>query len=154
MLIDAVRLASIALAVHIAAVAVAFAPLFAFPVLVAAVRRSDPNKLAAVYRVQDAVARRVITPALPAVLIAGLYLAADQHVFGKAWVIIPMVVIVVLMALHRLVLLEGYRRLASRDGSAGPSGESRLARRVEQVQLLSAALVVFTIIVMSAKPVV
>lgn len=120
MLTPAVSLASIALAIHIAAVVVAFAPLFAFPVLVAAVRRSDPSALAAVYRVQNAVARGLITPALPAMLVAGLYLAADEHAFGKAWVIVPMVVIVVLMALHRLVLLEGYRRLGSGDQDAGP----------------------------------
>lgn len=154
MLTPAVSLASIALAIHIAAVVAAFAPLFAFPVLVAAVRRSDPKALAAVYRVQNAVARRVITPALPAMLIAGLYLAADEHAFGKAWVIVPMVVIVVLMALHRLVLLEGYRRLSSGDRDADPgAGATHLARRVTRVQLLSAALVVLTIIVMAAKPV-
>lgn len=86
-------------------------------------------------------------------LIAGLYLAADEHAFGKAWVIIPMVVIVVLMALHRLVLLEGYQRLGSGDHNAGPGGGATdLARRVTRVQLLSAALVAFTIIVMAAKP--
>lgn len=86
-------------------------------------------------------------------LIAGLYLAADEHAFGKAWVIIPMVVIVVLMALHRLVLLEGYQRLGSGDHNVGPGGGATdLARRVTRVQLLSAALVAFTIIVMAAKP--
>lgn len=85
----AVSLASIALIIHIAAVVAAFAPLFAFPVLVAAVCRWDPNALAAVYRAQNAVARGLITPALPATLIAGLYLAADEHAFGKAWVIAP-----------------------------------------------------------------
>jgi uncharacterized membrane protein len=117
------------------------------------VRRSDPPALAAVYRVQNAVARRVITPALPAMLIAGLYLAADEHAFGKAWVLVPMVVIVVLMALHRLVLLEGYRRLESAEQGVGPGDSvSHLARRITRVQLLSAALVVLAIIVMAAKP--
>jgi uncharacterized membrane protein len=150
----AVSLVSIALAIHIAAVVVAFGPLFAYPILIATVRRSDPAALPAVYRAQHVVARRVMTPALPITLVAGLYLAAEAHALGKAWVVVPMVVIVVLMALHRLVLIGGYERLADRAGPSEPaSGANDLVRRVSWAELLSAALVVLTIFVMAAKPV-
>ena len=71
---------------------------------------------------------------------------------GKAWVVVPMATIVVLMALHRLVLLDGYQRLADGATPAGASGGNDLARRVSWAQLLSAALVVLTIFVMAAKP--
>jgi hypothetical protein len=154
MVISAVSVVSIALAIHIAAVVVAFGPLFAYPVLTATVRRSDPAALAAVYRAQHVVAQRVVTPALPVTLVAGLYLAADEHVLGKPWVVVPMVMIVALMALHRLVLIGGYKRLAGRAGqSEATSGAANdLARRVSWAELLSAAIVVFTIFVMAVKP--
>lgn len=151
MVIQAVSLTSIALAVHVAAVVVAFGPLFAYPALLAAVSRADPSALPAVYRAQDIVARRVITPALPLTLLAGLYLAAEEHAFGQAWVVVPMVVLVVLMVLHRFVLIRGYRLLA--DLGPQSSGASRAtAARVNHAQLLAAGLVVFTIFVMAAKP--
>jgi len=151
----AVSLTSIALAVHVAAVVVAFGPLFAYPVLLAAVRRADPSALPAVYRAQHAVARTVITPALPLTLIAGMYLAAEEHAFGRAWVVVPMVALVVLMALHRFVLIRGYRRLAdlgSQDVAAAEGKRGGVAARVDHAQLLAAGLVVFTIYVMAAKP--
>jgi uncharacterized membrane protein len=153
MVIPAVSLVSIALAIHIAAVVVAFGPLFAYPVLVATVRRTDPAALPAVYRAQHVVARRVITPALPITLIAGLYLAGKEHALGNGWVVVPMITIVMLMALHRLVLIGGYKRLADSAGQPDvASNDNVLARRVTSAQLVSAALVVFTIFVMAAKP--
>jgi hypothetical protein len=154
MLTPAVSLLSIAVAVHVAAVVVAFEPLFAYPALTHAARRSDPTALAAVYRARHVVARNVTTPALPTTLIAGLYLAAEEHVLARLWVVVPLVALVVLMALHRLVLLDGYRRLADSAGASdGRSGPSDLARRVSSAERVSAALVLFTIFVMSAKPV-
>jgi hypothetical protein len=145
---------SLALAVHIAAVVVAFGPLFVYPLLTESVRRADPTALPALYRAQHLVAQRIITPALPLTLIAGVYLAAKEDVFGKAWVVAPMVVILVLMALHRFVLIRGYQRLA--DGTEPPrpaGGGPGLAARVNQAQLLAAVLVLFAIYVMAAKPV-
>jgi hypothetical protein len=145
---------SLALAVHIAAVVVAFGPLFVYPLLTESVRRADPTALPALYRAQHLVAQRIITPALPLTLIAGVYLAAKEDVFGKAWVVAPMVVILVLMALHRFVLIRGYQRLA--DGTEPPrpaGGGPGLAARVTQAQLLAAVLVLFAIYVMAAKPV-
>jgi uncharacterized membrane protein len=143
---------SLALAVHIAAVVVAFGPLFAYPLLTASVRRADPTALPALYRAQHLVAQRIVPPALPSTLIAGLYLAAEEDAFGKAWVVAPMVVIVVLMALHRFVLIRGYQRLAQRTGQPEAAGGRDLASRVNRAQLLAAALVVFTIWVMAVKP--
>ncbi|HET9103711.1 MAG TPA: DUF2269 family protein [Solirubrobacteraceae bacterium] len=153
MLIAAVSLTSVALAVHVAAVVVAFGPLFAYPALLAAVRRADPSALPAVYRAQHLVARRLITPALPVTLIAGLYLAAQEHAFGHVWVVVPLVVLVLLMALHRFVLIRGYRRLA-RPGAEGEGAApgDEVAARVTHAELLAAALVLVTIYVMAARP--
>lgn len=155
MIVPAVSLTSVALAVHIAAVVIGFGPLFTYPALMAVVRRSEPTALGALYRGQHLVGKRVVTPALPLVLIAGLYLAGEEDAFGEAWVLVAMVMIVVLMAAHRLVLMRGYRQLAEQ---ALPNGEPpteryrALARRVDCAQLTAAGLVLFTIYVMSAKP--
>jgi hypothetical protein len=153
MVIPAVSVVSIALAVHIVAVVVAFGPLFAYPVLTATAGRSDPAALPTVYRAQHVVAQKITTPALPITLAAGIYLAAEEHALGKPWVVVPMVMIVALMALHRLVLIGGYKRLADRAiRPETASGADDLARRVSWAQLLSAAIVVFTIFVMAVKP--
>lgn len=154
MIVTAVSLTSVALAVHIAAVVVGFGPLFAYPVLVAVVRQSEPAALGALHRAQHLVARRIVTPALPLLLIAGLYLAGEEDAFGRAWVVVAMVMIGVLMAMHRLVLMRGYRQLAEQAAASGEVLTERyraLARRVDRAQLAAAALVLFTIYVMTAK---
>ena len=155
MIVPAVSLTSVALAVHVAAVVVGFGPLFVYPALVALVRRSEPAALAALHRAQQFVAERVVTPALPLVLIAGLYLAGEEDAFGKAWVIVAMVMIVILMAMHRLLLMRGYRQLAEEAAASDgpPTGRYQaLARQTDRAQLAAAGLVLFTIYVMSAKP--
>lgn len=150
----AVSLTSVALAAHIAAVVVAFGPLFIYPLLVGVVRRTEPAALGPLHRAQHLIARRIITPALPTLLIAGLYLAARQHAWGRAWVIVPMAMIAVLMALHRVVLIGGYRRLSMHAAADGAPNDRYLvlARRVRRAELAAAALVLFTIYVMAAKP--
>ena len=155
MIVPAVSLTSFALAVHIAAVVVGFGPLFVYPALVAVVRRSEPRALAALHRAQQLVAKRVVTPALPLLLIAGLYLAGEEDAFGKAWVIVAMVMIVILMAIHRLLLMRGYRQLAEEAAASDgrPTGRYQaLARQTDRAQLAAAGLVLFTIYVMTAKP--
>jgi uncharacterized membrane protein len=155
MIAPAVSLTSVALAIHIAAVVVGFGPLFVYPALVAAVRRSEPAALAAVHRAQQLVAKRVVTPALPLLLVAGLYLAGEQDAFGKAWVIVAMVMIVILMAMHRVLLIRGYRRLAEEAAASDGRATGRyqeLARQTDRAELAAAGLVLFTIYVMSAKP--
>jgi hypothetical protein len=150
----AVTLHTVALAVHVTAVVVAFGVLFAYPALVVVVRRSSPTTLGALHRAQWTVARRITTPALALVTLAGIYLADDDRAFGEAWVVLSMVVIVVLMVLHRAVLIRGYRRLSELAPTEGPvSVEYRkLVRRVGAVELFSAALVPLTIYVMVARP--
>lgn len=150
-MIAALDVDSLILSVHIAAVVVAFGPLFAYPALAAVVRRSDPAVLPVLHRAQHRVAKWVITPALPTILAAGIYLSASEHVFGQAWVIFPIVAIVVLMALHRLVLLRGYRKLSEPGAAEAPLGRS-LAQRVTHAEILAALLALATILVMTAKP--
>ena len=155
MIVPAVSLTSVALAVHIVAVVVGFGPLFVYPALVAAIRRSDPAALAALHRAQQLVGKRVVTPALPLLLIAGLYLAGEEDTFGKVWVIVAIVMIVILMAMHRLLLMRGYRQLAEEAAASDgePTGRYHaLARQTDGAQLAAAGLVLLTIYVMTAKP--
>jgi uncharacterized membrane protein len=150
----AVSFSTALVALHVAAVVVAFGSLFVYPPLVAVVRRTSPGALGPLHRAQYTVARWITIPALVVVTVAGLYLAGDQKAFGKAWVIVPLALIVVLMAVHRGLLIRGYGRLAElgpRDGAPSPEYEA-LARRIERLELMSAALVLFAVYVMVAKP--
>lgn len=150
-MIATISVASVALSVHILAVVVAFGPVFSYPVLVAGVGRKDPSALPALRRAQYRVAKWAVTPALPTVLIAGIYLAASEHVFGHGWVIFSMASIIVLMVLHRIVLFRGYRQLACQPPGAGRHDQA-LDARVRHVEILAALLVAVTIVVMTAKP--
>jgi hypothetical protein len=70
-------------------------------------------------------------------------------------VIVAMVMIVILMAMHRLLLMSGYRQPAEEAApSDGPvtSRYQELARQTDRAQLAAAGLVLFTIYVMTAKP--
>jgi hypothetical protein len=154
MIAPAATIRAAVIAVHVAAVVVAFGSLFVYPALVAVVRRTSPAALGPLHRAQYTVARWITVPALVVVTLAGLYLAGDEKAFGKAWVIVPLALIVVLMAVHRGLLIRGYRRpaeLAPRDGAVSPEYRT-LGRRIGRLELGSAALVLFAVYVMVAKP--
>lgn len=154
MTLGVVTATDIALTVHVAAVIVAFGALFTYPVLAVAVRQCDQDALHVLYHAKHVVARRVITPALMLLIAAGLFLADKEHAFGKAWVIVPMVLVVLLMALHRLVLMRGYRRLSEQTVATDPRPQElrRLSRRIERAELAAAGLVLLAVFVMAAKP--
>ncbi|MGN6171067.1 MAG: hypothetical protein ACTHQQ_23280 [Solirubrobacteraceae bacterium] len=62
--------------------------------------------------------------------------------------------IVILMAVHRLLLMRGYRQLAEEAAASDgpPTGRYQaVARRVDRAQLAAAGLVLLTIYVMTAN---
>ena len=118
----AVALYDFVLTIHILAVVVAFGVVFAYPVLDAQMRKAGPGDLAALHRLHLALGRRVISPAMVVVLLAGLYLALDRYSLGDPWISATLAILFVLFAITGAVLTptdRGLAELAERDAKAG-----------------------------------
>jgi uncharacterized membrane protein len=158
MLVRAVTFYDVVLTVHILAVVVAFGVVFSYPVIDAYFRRVAPASLAALHEVHVQLARRVITPAMTVVLLAGLYLATDRWSLGDPWISATFAILFVLFGLTGAVLTPADKRLAQlakRDASAGgrPSADyERERRRADLFGSLALLLVVVAIFLMVAKP--
>jgi uncharacterized membrane protein len=152
----AVRFYDVVLTIHILAVVVAFGVVFAYPVIDAQVRRGSPGELAALHRLHVVIARRVVTPAMTVVLLAGLYLATrDPWSLGDPWISATFAILVVLFGLTGAVLVPTDQRLAElaeRDGGARSADYDREARRADVFGGLALLLVVVAIFLMVAKP--
>ena len=158
MLTFAVTFYDVVLTVHILGVVIAFGVVFAYPVIDAQVRRASPGDLAALHRLHVVLARRVITPAMTVVLLAGLYLAIDRWSLGDPWISATFAILFVLFGLTGAVLTPTDLRLAElaeRDGGTGgaPSADyGREARKAALFGGLALALVGVAIFLMVAKP--
>lgn len=157
-MLTAIGLYDFVLTLHILAVVVAFGVVFAYPLIDAQIRRAGPGDLAALHRLHLALARKVITPAMVVVLLAGLYLALDRWSLGDGWISATFAILIVLFGLVGAVLTPTDKRLAElaeRDARAGggPSEDYlRASRTAALVGSLALALVVVAIFLMSAKP--
>lgn len=148
----AVQLYDFVLAVHIAAVVIAFGATFAYPIIHAAVRR-DPAGLAWFRRVQLVLARRLISPGLLIVILAGLYLASKRHAFDEFWVQWSLAAALVIGGVEGAFMIPRYRRLI--EGAEADPAAAEHAKTSKQVTAVGAflgLLVVITIFVMVTKP--
>src|SRR4029077_16286471 len=92
----AVHLYEVVLALHIAAVVVAFGVTFAYPIIFTVISRQDPRALAALHRAELAVGQRLIQPGLVVVLVAGIYLASKLEVWSSFYIQWGMAAVIVL----------------------------------------------------------
>jgi hypothetical protein len=74
-MVPAVTFFTFALAVHVAAIVIAFGVTFAYPVMYSVGVRTEPRSMPGFHRIQDFVGKRVISPFLGLALLAGIYLA-------------------------------------------------------------------------------
>ena len=155
----AVTLYDVVLTVHILAVVVAFGVVFAYAIIDGHIRRAaKPGDIAALHRLHVVLARKLITPAMTVVLLAGVYLALDRWSLGDPWISATFAILIVLFGLTGAVLTPADARLAElaeRDDEAGggPSGEyEREAQRANAFGGLALLLVVVAIFLMVAKP--
>jgi hypothetical protein len=149
------------LALHIAAVVVAFGVTFTYPLLFALAQR-NPRHLAFAYRFEHAVTQRVLNPGLLVVLLAGIYLASKGHDWGEFWVQWGFGAVIVIGAIAGSVLAPAERKLielADRAVAAAGDGEitfgaehDALVRRLQVAGTAASLLVLVTIFVMTAKP--
>jgi hypothetical protein len=166
MLIPAVTSYIVVLAVHIAAIVIAFGVTFAYPVMYAVGIRAEPRSMPGIHRIQDAVGKFVISPFIGLALLAGIYLASKLHSWSSFYVQWGLAVIILLGALGGAFFAPRERRLAElaeRDIAAADqtapgeanvvfSGEYKALRQlVFRVNLLANVLILLTIYFMTAQ---
>jgi hypothetical protein len=147
---------------HITAVVLAFGPTFAFGIYVAATQRNHPRSIPAVLEAQSAINLTLVTWGGVAVLVSGIYLAADGDWFDTAFVGFGILSIIVLLGLvHGYFLPHDRRALAAakRDIERAGSGEVEFGEEYNRATAASAKmgpiaglLVIITIYFMAAKP--
>jgi hypothetical protein len=160
-LVTAVAFSQIILAVHIAAVVVAFGATFAYPLFAAIGPRLDARSMPWFHRMQEEVGRRLISPALAVVLAAGIYLASDLHQWSRFYVQWGIGAVVVLGAVGGAFFSPNERKLAElarRDVEAAGGGDvdwsveyRARARREMTVGLAYGVLVLVTIYLMTVQ---
>src|SRR5438874_838614 len=93
-------------AVHVMAVVIAFGVTFAYPVIFAVGARTDPRALPLLHRIEYTIERWLINPGLLLVVVAGIYLASDRHVWSEFFVQWGLGASVVIGALSGALLLR------------------------------------------------
>jgi hypothetical protein len=166
MLTPAVTFYTFVLAVHIAAIVIAFGITFAYPVMYAVGVRAEPRSMPGLHRIQDAIGKRIISPFMGIALLAGIYLASKLHAWSNFYVQWGLGVIIVLGALGGAFFAPRERRLselAERDIAAADqtspgtanvvfSAEYKsLRQQLFRVNLAANVLVLLTIYFMTAQ---
>jgi hypothetical protein len=160
-LVSAVAFWQVVLAIHIAAVVIAFGVTFAYPVFIVVGGKMDPRGLPWFHRMQLQVARRLINPGLAVVLIAGIYLASKLSMWHFFYVQWGVAVVVVLGGLEGAFMIKQERKLADlaeHDIAAAGDGPVQLgaeyealAKRVGTVGAAMSVLVLVTVYLMSVQ---
>lgn len=148
----AVTFYDVVLWIHISAVVTAFGGLFAYPVFLAVNARAPIVERANFHRLQIAFSKRVTGPTIAVVLAAGVYLATDAHLWSKAWVVVPFVLLLVIAGLGATVLRRGEEGLVAKAEAGDEVGYAATLATVKAWTLLTIALIVITIFFMTAKP--
>jgi tetrahydromethanopterin S-methyltransferase subunit G len=157
-LVPAVAFWQVVLAIHIAAVVISFGVVFAYPVFVFVGSRIDRRAIPWFHRMQQQVGRRIISPGLLVVLVAGIYLASKLHFWHYFFVQWGIAAAIVIGGIEGgfMIRQEGrMAELAERDLAAGAEEWSEeyqaLSRRVGAVALILYALVLVTIYLMTVQ---
>jgi hypothetical protein len=165
-MIVAVTFYTFVLAVHIAAIVIAFGVTFAYPVMYAVGIRAEPRSMPGLHRIQDSVGKFVISPFMGLALLAGIYLASKLHSWSDFYVQWGIAVIVVVGALGGAFFAPRERRLAelaARDiaaadrASPGASGVvlgaeyKALRQQLFLVNIGVSVLILLTIFFMTAQ---
>jgi hypothetical protein len=147
------------LALHIAAVVVAFGVIFAYPIIFTVIGRQDPRALGALHRAEMAVEQRLVMPGLVVVIGAGIYLASKLEVWSSFYVQWGLGIAIVLGGLSGMFFMPTARKMAvvaDRDVAAAGEGEvsmsaeyAALSRRLAVVIGISSLLVLLTIYFMA-----
>lgn len=112
------------LAIHILAAIAGFGATFAYPIFLMTGARMDPSAMPWFFRMMQLITRRVIYPGLLVVLLAGIYLATDEHQFGAFYVQWGFFAVIALGGVEGAFMAPRIRRLielSGRDLAAVPA---------------------------------
>jgi hypothetical protein len=94
----------------------------------------------------------VTGPAIGVILLAGIYLATDADLWSEPWVSGSFVLLFVIAGLGATVLRRGEERLAATAEGGDEGGYAAALGSVRTWTLVTLALIVLTIFLMTAKP--
>jgi hypothetical protein len=138
--------------IHITAVVTAFGALFAYPVFLAVNAKSPLAERANFHRLQIAFSKRITGPMIAVVLLAGIYLASDAHLWSETWVVVPFILLFVIAGLGATVLRRNEERLVETSEAGDEAGYAAALATLTTWTLVTIALLVVTIFFMAAKP--
>jgi uncharacterized membrane protein len=147
-----IRFYDVVLWIHIVAVVAAFGALFAYPVFFAVNAKVPLDQRANFHRLQIAFSKRVTGPTIGVVLLAGVYLATDAHLWSEAWVVVPFILLFVIAGIGITVLRQNEERMVATSEAGDEAGYGRALAAVKAWTLVTLALIVITIFFMTAKP--
>ena len=148
----AVSFYDVVLWVHITAVVTAFGALFAYPVFLAVNAEAPLAQRAGFHRLQIAFSKRVTGPVIGVILLAGIYLATDRELWDEPWVMISFAMLLVIAGLGATVLRRGEEQLVAAAEAGDEQRYATTLRTARTWTLVTIALIVLTIYVMTAKP--
>jgi len=165
MLVSAVAFSDLILALHILGAVIGFGVVFVFPVLFSVARRTDPQVIPWLLRTRGSIGRYLVNPGLTVVVLAGIYLATDEHQWSKFYVGWGVVAALVIGAIEGSYIIKRARALADlaeRDlaSTAVPAGGQRTSatwsseyrsarRRFSAAGNLMALIVIVTVFLMA-----
>jgi hypothetical protein len=129
-LAPAVTFSSFILAVHILGAIVGFGITFGYPLLLAAAARMDPAVTPWLLRTRQRLGRYLVNPGLAVVVVAGIYLATDEHYWKSFFVAWGIIAAILIGAIEGSIIIPRAGRLAlvaERDlaATAVPAGGRR-----------------------------
>ena len=112
MIVCAVAFSSLVLAIHILAALIGFGVLFAYPVLLSAAGRMEPVVIPWLLHMRQRIGRYLVNPGLLVLLIAGVYLATDEHQWSHFYVQWGIAAVFVIGAIEGSLIIPRAGRLA------------------------------------------
>lgn len=165
MLAPAVGFPDVILALHILGAIVGFGIVFAFPVLLSAAARTQPDVIPWLLRARKQAGRYLVNPGLTVVVLAGIYLASDEHQWSDFYVGWGILAALAIGAIEGSILIRRASALADLaqrdlDATAVPAGGRRTSatwspeyaaalRRFTLAGNAMAAIVVVTVFIMA-----
>lgn len=154
---------TLVLFLHITAAVIAFGAVFVYPVVDAAVRRSDLRALPVWHEAQNQIGFKLLTPGATVVLVTGIYMAIDRwNDAGGFWFSAAGVIVLAILGLSHGFFTPAARRmreLATTDLASGAvergamgAEYQALAARVRLVGIATSLLVLVALLLMVWKP--
>jgi uncharacterized membrane protein len=140
-------------AFHIMAVVAGYGLPLSYPLLLPYVRRRHPEAMAGLHDVQHRLNQRLTGPMTVAILVFGAYMASRHHLWGEAWVVVPLAILVVIGALGGAVVVPATARMSElARADLGGAEYARVYRRYMAAEVLLGVLVLVAVFFMAAKP--